>query len=109
MLTRGLAAALSVVLIIAAASVPVFAGDGAEATKPTDQPAAPKKSEPKLKAGMQKLLSDARAGKVAPKPQQFPNTKRNNLSTGAKIGIAAGIGAAIFLIIMFRALNSDDD
>ena len=56
---------------------------------------------------MLKLVAAAKAGKVAPRPQQFPNTRKNNLSTGAKIGIAAAIGGAIFLIIVFHELSKD--
>lgn len=63
----------------------------------------------KLKGDMLKLVGDAKAGKVAPRTQQFPNTKRNNLSTGAKIGIAAAIGGLIFALIVISKLNSDDD
>jgi hypothetical protein len=61
----------------------------------------------KLKGDMLKLVADAKAGKVAPRVQQFPNTKRNNLSTGAKIGIAAAIGGLIFALIVIHQVNSD--
>jgi hypothetical protein len=68
------------------------------------------KPNEKLKRDVLKLVADTRAGKIAPaRPSQFKPTHRNNLSTGAKIGIVAAIGGAIFLIIMFRALNSDND
>jgi len=107
MLKKALAAVLGSVLILAVSSVSVFAADP-ETSKATSAPAkTEKKSDQKLKADMSKLVDDARAGKVAPKPQHFPNTHRNNLSTGAKIGIIAGIGAAIFLIIMFHQINDD--
>jgi hypothetical protein len=56
---------------------------------------------------MEKLVADAKAGKVAPAPQQFPPATRNNLSTAAKIGIVAAIGAGIFLIVMFHQLSKD--
>ena len=66
------------------------------------------KAEDRLKVDVLKLVADAKAGKVAPRGgSQFPNTKRNNLSTGAKIGIVAAIGGAIFLIILFHDLSKD--
>jgi hypothetical protein len=83
----------------------------------TDDPKAPpatsaqtaekKVANEKLKADMTRLVADAKAGKLKMPPQQFP-PQRNNLSTGAKIAIFAGIGAAIFLIIMFASLADDD-
>ena len=112
MFKRALAALLPVVLIVTLTSIPVFAAAPADENRAPDPPSPAKRSDEsnrKLKADISKLTADARAGKVAPRAQQFPNTKRNNLSTGAKIGIVAGIGAAIFLIIMFHAINSDDD
>jgi hypothetical protein len=62
----------------------------------------------KLRADVSRMVADAKAGKSKMPAQQFPqSTHRNNLSKGATIGIIAGIGAAIFLIIMFSKLNSD--
>ena len=61
----------------------------------------------RLKADMHKLLADAKAGKVAPRPQQLPNGGRHNLSTGAKIGIVAAIAGVIFAIIVIHQVNSD--
>ena len=63
----------------------------------------------KLEGDLRKLVADAKAGKVAPRTQQFLNTRRNNLSTGARIGIAAAIGGLIFALIVISKLNSDDD
>ena len=40
---------------------------------------------------------------------QVKSVKGNNLSTGAKIAIGVGIAAAIFLIILYRALHDDDN
>lgn len=84
------------------------AGSG-EASSKAPSSKSEAKRDAKLKADMLKLLSDAKAGKVAPKPQQFPNRSRNNLSTGAKIGIAAAIGGAIVLIIIYSVMNGDKD
>ncbi len=67
-----------------------------------------KKADAKLKTDMEKLVNAARAGKVAPKPQQFPQTSRSNLSKTTKIAIvASAVGATIFLIVMFHALSKD--
>jgi hypothetical protein len=77
-------------------------------TSPNSIPAAKDKPN-KLEGDLRKLVSDAKAGKVAPRAQQFPNTKRNNLSTGAKIGIVAAIAGVIFALVVISKLNSDDD
>lgn len=77
---------------------------------PPETSAPPKEQKvahEKLKADMTRLVADAKAGKLKMPPQQFPQ-HRNNLSKGAKIAIFAGIGAAIFLIIMFASLADDD-
>ena len=66
------------------------------------------KAKTKLKTDMDKLVSNAKAGKVAPRPQQFPQTSRSNLSKTTKIAIlAAAIGAAITLIVVFHELSKD--
>jgi hypothetical protein len=66
------------------------------------------KASAKLKTDMEKLLTDAKAGKVAPRPQQFPPTAKNNLSKTTKIAIlAAAVGSAIFLIVLFHDLSKD--
>lgn len=93
----------------------VFAKNDSVVKEPSEKsPPIASKSEPKpnekLRADMLKLVADTKAGKIKMPAQQFPqHTKRNNLSTGAKIGIIAAIAGTIFLIVMFRALNSDDD
>jgi len=65
------------------------------------------KANLKLKRDLEKLLADAKAGRVAPRQQQFPRTAKSNLSTTAKIGIIAAIGGAITLIIVFHELSKD--
>lgn len=74
----------------------------------TVTPAEKSQAQEKLKANVTKLVADAKAGKLKVLAQQFPQPKRNNLSTGAKIGIIAGIGAAIFLIVILVSLSDDD-
>ena len=66
-----------------------------------------RKAEEKLKSNVLKLVAEAKAGKVAPRAPQFPNSTRNNLSTGAKIGIVAGIAGLIFVLIVIHQVNSD--
>jgi hypothetical protein len=65
------------------------------------------KRNEKLRADVQRLVSDAKAGKLKMPAQQFPAPQRNNLSTGAKIGIIAGIAGAIIVIAILAKLNSD--
>ena len=63
---------------------------------------------PKLKTDMERLLTDARAGKVAPRGQQFPPTAKNNLSKTTKIAIvASAAAAAIILGVVFHQLSKD--
>ncbi|HEU5236705.1 MAG TPA: hypothetical protein VFU37_06160 [Pyrinomonadaceae bacterium] len=62
---------------------------------------------PRLKSDMQKLVSDAKAGKVAPRPQQLPSTQRSNLATAAKIGIIVGIAGIVIAIIAIHSANND--
>jgi uncharacterized protein YxeA len=78
-----------------------------KAKESSTKSAARDKANEKVKTDMMKLVADAKAGKVAPAPQQFPRAARNNLSTGAKIGIAAAIGGAIVLIVIFHQLSKD--
>jgi hypothetical protein len=101
-------------LVLVACSVPAFA-DSSKTSEPAAPPEAKaasekatKKPNPQLKKDMERLLADARAGKVAPRPQLFPPTSRNNLSKTAKIVIiSSAIGATIFLAIMFHQLSKD--
>ena len=65
-------------------------------------------AQEKLKADMTKLVSDAKAGKLKMPAQQFPQPTRNNLSTGAKIGIIAAIAGAIVLIAVVVHVTSDN-
>ena len=88
------------------AAVP--AGDDA-ATSAVPAHSATKKVDPnpRLKSDMQKLVSDAKAGKVAPRPQQLPGTGRSNLATAAKIGIIVGIAGIVIAIIAIHSANND--
>ena len=70
-------------------------------------PAEKTQAQEKLKADVTKLMAEAKAGKLKVPAQQFPQPTRNNLSTGAKIGIIAAIAGGIVLIAMLVKLNSD--
>jgi hypothetical protein len=76
-------------------------------TAPVPASTDAKRSE-KLRADVQRLVADTKAGKIKVPAQQFPqSTNRNNMSTGAKIAIVAIIAGTVFLIFMFHAINSD--
>lgn len=103
-------------LVIAVALVCCFCGTSAYARTGSDpkepdvksaSPAEKTQAQEKLKADVTKLVSDAKAGKLKVPAQQFPQPQRNNLSTGAKIGIIAAIAGGIVLIAMLVKLNSD--
>ena len=88
----------------------VYASSGSDAKEPTEKSAPPvekKQPKEKLKADVTKMVADAKAGKLKMPAQQFPQPQRNNLSTGAKIGIIAAIAGAIVLIAILVRLNSD--
>ena len=89
--------------------------DASELSQPVDSSALSTarneaKSNERLKAGMTSLLSDARAGKIAPaaKPQIQP-AQSNNLSKKTKIWIAVGIGVALVItaIIIYKDFEWD--
>lgn len=70
--------------------------DSALALKKETQPGG------SLKANIQKLVADARAGKAVnvTDPQNQPR-QSNSLSKSVKIGIVVGIAVAVILIIVF--------
>ena len=109
-----LSLAIAIAVISSVGGTSVFARPATDPKTPAEEAKASPNSIPalkdkttKLEGDLRKLVSDAKAGKVAPRAQQFPNTKRNNLSTGAKIGIAAAIGGLIFALIVIHQVNSD--
>jgi hypothetical protein len=86
---------------------------------PAERPSSQGKHEPtvdqkrneKLRADVEKLLSDARAGKVVPaeRPQMKP-AKSNSLSKGAKIAIGVGIAVVVLaLIVKYQMDHLFDD
>jgi hypothetical protein len=107
-----LAFPLVLALALGVCSTSVFAG--ARTSEPSTssdvkEPAKGiSKANAKLKTDIDKLVNDAKAGKVSPRPQQFPRTAKNNLSKTTKIAIlAAAIGSAITLIVVFHELSKD--
>ena len=110
MIKKFISFATVVALVCCFCGVSVYANGtdpGVPAVK-TVTPAEKSRAQEKLKADMTKLVADAKAGKLKMPAQSFPQPKRNNLSTGAKIGIIAGIGAAIVLIWVLVTLADDD-
>ena len=100
-----------VALVCCFCGISAYARTGSDPKEPTVKSAPPAEktqAQEKLKADVTKLVADAKAGKLKMPAQHFPQPKRNNLSTGAKVAIIAGIGAAIFLIIIFASLADDD-
>ena len=57
--------------------------------------------EAKLKSDMEKLIAEARAGKVIPAVRpQMQSVKSNNLSKTAKIDVGVGIAVVVLAIII---------
>ncbi len=83
--------------------------DPKEAEVKSATPAEKTEAQEKLKADVTKLVADAKAGKLKMPVQSFPQPKRNNLSTGAKIGIIAAIAGAIVAIVILNHVTSDND
>ena len=102
---------LALALFVCSTSVFADGANGEPGTSPEVKETVAKganKANSKLKTDMEKLLTDAKAGKVAPRPQQFPRTGRYNLSKTTKIAIlAAAVGSAIFLIVLHHDLSKD--
>jgi hypothetical protein len=53
-----------------------------------------------LKADIDKLVAEAKAGKIAPSAAQMQPATRNNLSKGKKIAIGVGIAIAVVTIVL---------
>jgi hypothetical protein len=54
----------------------------------------------RLRADMDRLVADAKAGKIAPSAAQMQPATRNNLSKGKKIAIGVGIAVAVVIIVL---------
>jgi hypothetical protein len=110
MIKKLISFAMVVALICCFCGTAAYARTGPDPKEPTVKSATPAEktqAQEKLKADVTKLVADAKAGKLKMPAQQFPQPTRNNLSTGAKIGIIAAIAGGIVLIVMLVKLNSD--
>lgn len=117
MMFRLLSLVATIAIVIGATGTSAFSRSAEDAVpsaatvkpKTNPAPATKEKNQPnlRLKGDMEKLLAAAKAGKVAPRSQQTNYPKRNNLSTGAKIGIIAAIAGGIFAIWVIHTVNSD--
>ena len=112
MLNKFASMVVVVALVCTLAGIPAFANTPSEPkAKPggtTDRPeagsAADKVVNEKLRTEIRKLIADTKAGRdvvTVPRPQIQPPL-RNNLSTGAKIGIAVGVAAVVVLLIFIK-------
>lgn len=98
-------------LICCLSGTSTFAGSSSDPKEPkikSETAAEKTQAQEKLKADVTKLVSDAKAGKLKMPAQQFPQPQRNNLSTGAKIGIIAAIAGTIVLIAVIAHVTSDN-
>lgn len=103
--------AAAVALVSCVFGTSTYARSGSDPKEPTVKlapPAEKTQAQEKLKADVTKLVADAKAGKLKMPAQQFPQSQRNNLSTGAKIGIVAAIAGAIVLIAVLVHVTSDN-
>lgn len=101
-----------VALICCFCGLSAYARAGSDPKEPEVKSATPAEktqTQEKLKADMTKPVADAKAGKLKMPAQSFPQPKRNNLSTGAKIGIIAAIAGTIVLIVIINHVTSDND
>jgi Flp pilus assembly protein TadB len=108
---------LVVALIIVSCGTSAFANNSSNPDAETERanlPAgAPAKEDARpneqLKNNMLKLVTEAKAGKVAPAAKsQLQPAKRNNLSQGTKIAIGVGVAIAVIAVILIAkspALN----
>ena len=81
-----------------------FAFTSRDELKPAENSSASRNADEvkheKLRNAFNKLVADAKAGKVAPEPRsQMQPRQSNNLSKGTKIAIGVGIAVAIVATI----------
>ena len=101
-----------VALVCFSSATSAYARPGSDLKEPEVKSATPAEktqARKKLKADVTKLVADAKAGKLKVPAQQFPQPTRNNLSTGAKIGIIAAIAGTIIAIVILNHVTSDND
>jgi hypothetical protein len=112
MIRKAVSVAVVFALVLCFSRASALGNSGSDSKEPVDKapPAVAKKeANEKLKADVAKLVADAKAGKLKVPAQHFPQPKRNNLSTGAKIAIVAGIAGAIVFIILWYTTGPGSD
>lgn len=112
MIKKLISLATVVALVCCFCGLSAYARTGADPKEPEVKSATPAEktqAQEKLKADVTKLVADAKAGKLKVPAQQFPQPKRNNLSTGTKIGIIAAIAGVIIAIVILNHITSDND
>ena len=112
MIKKRVSLATVVALVCCFCATSASARTGSDPTEPEVKSATPAEktqAQEKLKADMTKLVADAKAGKLRMPTQSFPQPQRNNLSTGAKIGIIAAIAGTIIAIVILNHVTSDND
>lgn len=106
MIKRISALTLTLVVMTAFFGTRALAKTSGDELKPaTENSSASRKADEvnkeKFRIAFDKLVADAKAGRVAPAPRpQIRPAMRNNLSQGAKIAIVAGVVAAVVAIII---------
>jgi hypothetical protein len=111
MITRCTSLALAMALVctvggpsVLAATPSITGVPGSPSTTvPASSTSAPKKqtTDQKLRAGLDKLVADAKAGKLAPNaPPQNRTARGNNLSDGVKVAIGVGIAVALVILVV---------
>ena len=112
MIKKRVSVATVVALVCCFCGLSAYARTGSDPKEPEVKSATPTEktqAQEKLKADVTKLVADAKAGKLKVPAQQFPQSQRNNLSTGAKIGIIAAIAGVIVAIVILNHVTSDND
>ena len=116
MIKRFAALLVVMALVCTVSAVSAFAGTPTDtdstgkpvATLPASAKPSGKELQPneKLRAGLVKLVSDTKAGKVKLAAPSQMAAKRNNLSKGTKIAIGVGVAAVVVLaIVVIHAKN----
>ena len=101
----------ALVLACCLCATPANGRSGSDSKEPAAKtpPVEKTQANEKLKADVTKLVADAKAGKLKMPAQHFPQPKRNNLSTGAKVAIIAGVAAAVIFIVLWYTTGPGSD
>ena len=96
---------LTLVVITTLFATQTFATTSGDELKPAEDSSASRKAaevrNEKLREAFNKLVADAKAGRVAPAPRpQMQPAQSNSLSKGTKIAIVVGVVVAVVAIIV---------